>query len=197
MARQRPARLAAIAGIGVDRMGSIADAGGDFLRLENLDVDIPPHPAAIERTRQAASTDADNSYLPFIGQARLRDVAARHVSRLSGIDYSGTRNCVISAGGLSGILNVLLATIDVGDEVIVTDPTYAGLLNRVRLAGGIPRFVPFAFAPGGEWRLDHGALPAAIGPKTRAMLLMSPSMPSGGFFDAEDWRRVAALCVAH
>src|SRR5229473_6480625 len=115
--RTRPARLHHIAGIGVDRMGSIADAsGGDFLRLENLDVDIPPDPAAIERTRVAASADADNSYLPFVGQAHLRDVAARHVSRVSGVAYSGDRNCVISAGGLSGILNVLLATIEVADE---------------------------------------------------------------------------------
>src|SRR5947209_4688224 len=154
MARTRPARLHHIAGIGVDRMGSIADESGvDVLRLENLDVDIPPDPAAVERTRLAAGTDADNSYLPFVGQAHLRDVAARHVSRISGVAYSGRRNCVISAGGLSGILNVLLATIEIGDEVVVTDPTYAGLINRVRLAGGVPRFVPFAFHPGKEWKL--------------------------------------------
>ena len=80
MARTRPARMQHIAGIGVDRMGSIADAaGGDFLRLENLDVDIPPDAEAVERTRRAASRDADNSYLPFVGQAHLRDVAAAHV----------------------------------------------------------------------------------------------------------------------
>jgi N-succinyldiaminopimelate aminotransferase len=198
MARTRPARLHHIAGIGVDRMGAIADeAGGDVLRLENLDVDIPPDPAAIERTRIAAGTDADNSYLPFVGQAHLRDVAARHVSRISGVAYSGRRNCVISAGGLSGILNVLLATIEIGDEVVVTDPTYAGLINRVRLAGGVPRFVPFAFQPGKEWKLDRDALRAAIGAKTRAMLLMSPSMPTGGMLDAGDWALVAELCVKH
>lgn len=198
MARPRPARLHHIAGIGVDRMGSIADeAGGDFLRLENLDVDIPPDPEAVARTRLAAARDADNSYLPFVGQARLRDVAARHVSRMSGVAYSGTRNCVISAGGLSGILNVLLATIEIGDEVIVTDPTYAGLINRVRLAGGVPVVVPLAFQPGGEWTFDRDALRAAVTPKTRAMLLMSPSMPTGGVLDAGDWALVAALCVAH
>lgn len=198
MSLHRPERLRHIAGIGVDRMGALADASDkDFLRLENLDVDIPPDPEAVARTREAASLDADNSYLPFIGQARLREVAARHVSSVSGVDYSGERNCIISAGGLSGILNVLLATVDVGEEVIVTDPTYAGLINRVRLAGGVPKFVPFDFAPGAAWRLDQGALRRAIGPKTRAMLLMSPSMPSGGWFDREDWALVAELCVAH
>lgn len=198
MTRKRPSRLHHIAGIGVDRMGAIADISGkDFLRLENLDVDIPPDPEAVERTRKAAAHDDDNSYLPFIGQAHLRDVAARHVSELSGVPYSGERNCVISAGGLSGILNALLATIEVGDEVIVTDPTYAGLINRVRLAGGVPKFVPFTFTPGGEWRLDRDALRAAIGPKVTAMLLMSPSMPSGGCLDAGDWDLVARLCVAN
>jgi aspartate/methionine/tyrosine aminotransferase len=196
--RRRPARLQHVAGIGVDRMGSIADAaGGDFLRLENLDVDIPPDAAAVERTRAAAGTDADNSYLPFVGQPALRDAAAAHVSRLSGVPYSGERNCVISAGGLSGILNALLATIDTGDEVIVTDPTYAGLLNRIRLAGGVPRFVPFGFQPGAAWALDRAALRAAVTPRTRAMLLMSPSMPSGGMLDAGDWSLVAELCVRH
>ena len=105
--RHRPARLKHMVGIGVDRMGSIADASGaDFLRLENLDVDIPPDGDAVLRTQRAAGMDADNSYLPFVGQCRLRDIAARHVSQASGIAYSGERNCVISAGGLSGILNV-------------------------------------------------------------------------------------------
>jgi aspartate/methionine/tyrosine aminotransferase len=186
-----------IAGIGVDRMGSIADAvGRDMLRLENLDVDIPPDAEAVARTRAAAGLDDDNSYLPFIGQTRLRRVAAAHVAGLSGVSYT-ERNVVISAGGLSGILNVLLATVETGDEVIVTDPTYAGLLNRVRLAGGVPRFVPFGFTPGGAWRLDREALRRAVGPRTRAMLLMSPSMPSGGMLDAGDWALVAELCRAH
>ncbi len=148
MARHRPKRLEHIAGIGVDRMGARADAAGrDYLRLENLDVDIPPDPDAVARTRRAAAEDAANSYLPFVGQARLREVAAHHVSTLAGVPYDDARNCLITAGGLSGILNVLLATVDEGDEVIVTDPTYAGLLNRVRLAGGVPAFVPFTFAP--------------------------------------------------
>jgi aspartate/methionine/tyrosine aminotransferase len=196
MARRRPDRLKHIAGIGVDRMGSIADASGrDFLRLENLDVDIPPDPAAIDRTRAALAEDAANSYLPFVGQARLREAAARHVSALSGVPYSGERNCVIAAGGLSGILNVLLATVDVGDEVVLTDPTYAGLINRVRLAGGIPRFATFAFTPGAPWQLDHISLGTAVGARTRAMLLMSPSMPSGGYLDRADWELVAKLCV--
>lgn len=197
MTRQRPARLSGITGIGVDRMGAIADAADrDLLRLENLDTDILPDQEAVERTRRAAGEDPANSYLPFVGQTRLREVVARHVSQMTGVQYEAS-NCIISAGGLSGILNVLLATIEVGDEVILTDPTYIGLINRVGLAGGVPRLAPFRFTPGGKWRLDREALRASVTAKARAMLLMSPSMPSGACLDAEDWALVRDLCAEH
>ncbi|WP_323120266.1 pyridoxal phosphate-dependent aminotransferase [Burkholderia alba] len=197
MRHVRPARLQHIAGIGVDRMGSIADRSGrDVLRLENLDTDIPPDAEALARTRAAAGEDAANSYLPFVGQDRLRATVAAHVSAQTGVDWRAD-NVIVSAGGLSGILNTLLAVIEVGDEVILTDPTYAGLLNRVRLAGGTPVQVPFGFEAGAEWRLDRAAMAAACGEKTRAMLLMSPSMPSGAVLDEADWQFVSALCVRH
>jgi len=194
---RRPERMRDIVSIGVERMGDRADsARSGLLRLENLDVDIVPCAAAVERTKAAASNDADNSYLPFLGQHRLRQAAAEHVARAAGVPYDES-NCIIAPGGLAGILNVLLATTDVGDEVVVTDPTYAGLLNRIRLAGGVPKFVPFAFAPQDHWRLDQDALRAAVGPRTRAMLLMSPSMPTGGLLSESDWRLVSELCCAH
>jgi aspartate/methionine/tyrosine aminotransferase len=127
-----------------------------------------------------------------VGQRRLRDAVAAHVSRLSGVPYDGERNVVIAAGGLSGILNVLLATIEVGDEVILTDPTYIGLINRVRLAGGVPRLVPFV-AEGHRWALDREGLRRVVSPKTRAFLLMSPSMPSGAYLEQEDWEAIAEI----
>jgi N-succinyldiaminopimelate aminotransferase len=80
--------------------------------------------------------------------------------------------------------------------VILTDTTYAGLLNRVVVAGGVPKTVPFV-AVNGEWRLDHEALASAVTPKTRAMLLMSPSMPSGAYLDRSDWMRIAQLADQH
>jgi aspartate/methionine/tyrosine aminotransferase len=61
---------------------------------------------------------------------------------------------VVTAGGLRALFNVLLCTVDPGDEVIVTDPTYAGIVNRIRLAGGVPRFVPFLADENG-WRFDR------------------------------------------
>lgn len=179
-------------------MGNVADASDrDFLRLENLDVDLEPDPDALAYSKKALEQDDCNSYLPFLGKMSLRDAAAKHVSQSSGVEYSGERNCIISAGGLSGILNVLLATIEDGDEVIVTDPTYSGLINRIRLAGGVPKFAPFIFRPGQEWKLDRQALQSAVTSKTTAMLLMSPSMPSGGYFDKDDWGVISELCVSN
>lgn len=199
MAHSRPTRLQDITGIGVDRTAAIADAQPhrDYLRLENLDTDILPDLQALEETKAAITRDADNSYLPFAGKLRLRNAAAAHVSSVSGVSYSGERNCIISAGGLSGILNVLLATIDAGDEVFLTDPTYAGLINRVRLVGGVPRFVPLQFRAGEPWSLHRASLQASINSRTRAMLLMSPSMPTGAILDHDDWKLVAELCVKH
>ena len=193
---RRPARLAGMPGIGVDRMGNAADAMADptVLRLENLDTDIRPYGPALDATRRAVDDDAANSYLPFLGQDNLRRAAAAHVSGMSGVAYDWRTSCVISAGGLSGILNALLATVGPGDEVITTDPIYAGLLNRIRLAGAVPRLVPLIPGPEG-WRLDIDAFrAAAASPGVRAVLLMSPSMPTGAVLTRAEWEAVAEAC---
>ncbi|WP_433017842.1 aminotransferase class I/II-fold pyridoxal phosphate-dependent enzyme [Kribbella sp. CA-294648] len=112
-----------------------------MLRLENLDTDLRPPRIAIDRTLAAVQQDTANSYLPVPGTRSLRQAAAVHVGRLAGRGYDPDRECVITAGGLNGVLNALLATVEPGSEVVVCDPIYAGLVNRIRLAGGIPRFV--------------------------------------------------------
>ncbi|WP_417768565.1 pyridoxal phosphate-dependent aminotransferase [Stappia sp.] len=186
-------RLAHIPGIGVDRMGNAADAAGavEMLRLENLDTDIAPPQAAIEATLAAVRRDDANSYLPFLGIHDLRRAAARRVSATAGRDYDPESECIVSAGGLSGVLNVLLAVLEPGDEVVITDPAYAGLLNRIRLAGGVPRLVPLQVEDR-RWRLDLEALQAAVNGRTRAILTMSPSMPSGIVHTHEEWTAIAA-----
>ena len=83
----KASRLTHVPGIGVDRMGNLADAAKDpeILRLENLDTDIPPPPIAIEATRKALDVDANNSYLPFLGQDALRQAVTRRFSRINGL----------------------------------------------------------------------------------------------------------------
>ena len=170
--------------------------------MENLDVDVPPDPIVQTITSEAARNDDDNSYLPFIGQIGLRDTAAAHVSRMTGgtAQYNGQKNCVISAGGLSGIFNTLLATVEEGDGVVMTDPTYSGLINRVKLAGGVPVFAPLDFRPGGFWKFNPDTFRGRVENskvKVTTVLLMSPALPSGAYLEKDDWIAVADICQRH
>jgi N-succinyldiaminopimelate aminotransferase len=186
-------RLKDIPGIGVDQMGNAADAAHDpeILRLENMDTDIPPPPEALDATRAAVGRDDCNSYLPFTGQNDLRQAATEHVSRLSGVAYDWESQCVITAGGLSGILNTLLALLEPGDQVLLHDPIYAGLVNRVRLASGVPKFIPLEPTSGG-WAMDRSALQSAG--KARVVLMVNPSFPTGAHLTREDWESIAEYC---
>jgi len=191
-------RLRDIPGIGVDVVGDAADAAADpdILRLENLDTDLRPPRVALEVTRAAIDDDAANSYLPFQGHLALREAAAAHVGRLAGRAYDPVTGCISVAGGLNGILNALLATVEPGQEVVLCDPVYAGLVNRVRLAGGVPRFVPAM--PGADgWTVDPERLAAAVGPGTAAVLMMGPSMPTGLVLDERHWSALAGVLQRH
>jgi len=196
-------RLANIPGFSIDRVAAAAGNDPEILRMENLDTDIPPPQAAIEATRHAVTRDDANSYLPFIGTRELRTVVAHHLQKLSNQQYDPDTEVVITCGATEGMLDVLLATTDPGDEVILSDPTYAGMINRVRLAGAIPRLVPFVTSPlvstrGNVcWRLDVGALRKAVTDRTRALFIMSPSMPSGAVLNHEEWNAIAEICQTH
>ena len=188
-------RLKHITRIGVEQMGDLTNSLNDpsVLRLENLDTNILPPADAVEFSRNAVSDDNANSYLPFLGLDSLRQAATALVGRQSGQTYDWKTESLISAGGLSGILNVLLATLEPGDEVLMTDPTYVGLINRVRLAGGVPRYVPLVPTDEG-WRLDLQALGDITPENIRVALLMSPSMPTGAVFDTDEWDALADFC---
>src|SRR5215208_6222992 len=193
---KRARRIAEVRGFGIDRAARAADATtGDWpvLRMENLDTDLPLPPEAVPETIAALERPASNSWLPFTGDLDLRAAIADFTAERTGHRYDPEREIVITAGGMEGLLNALLCTVDPGDEVIVTDPTYAGIVNRIRLAGGTPRFVPFLAEEDG-WRFDRGRLDDLFGPNTTGFLLMSPSMPSGGYLDEDDWLAVCDLC---
>ena len=188
-------RLKHITPIGVEQMGALADSLSDpeVLRLENLDTDLRPPQSAIRFTQQAVLNDDANSYLPFFGLESIRKAATQLVANQSGQAYDWKTESLISAGGLSGILNVLLATLNEGDEVLMTDPTYVGLINRVRLAGGIPRFVRYIPQVSG-WRFDFEKLHSINPQRIKLALMMSPSMPSGAVLNQEEWQAIADFC---
>jgi len=188
-------RLEHITKIGVEVMGDLADKLSDpkVLRLENLDTDLRPPQSAVDFTKRAVDDDEANSYLPFFGLNPLRKAATALVERQSGQTYNWETECVIGAGGMSSILNVLLATLEPGDEVLLTDPIYVGLINRVRLAGGIPKFVPLIPSPEG-WRLDMEALEKIAPEPVKVSLLMSPAMPTGCVFTKDEWDALTNFC---
>src|SRR5262249_62247777 len=144
---------------------------------EHLDRAPPPPPEAVSVPAENLAEPKSNSWLPFTGDLDLRAAISDFLVTRTGHHFDPEREVVITSGGMEGLLDVVLAVIDPGDEVIVTDPTYAGIVNRVHLAGGVPRFAPFRPVDG-EWRLDRDSLAAAIGPRTRAVLLLQPPAPA-------------------
>src|SRR6266511_4059575 len=167
-------RLEHIPGFNIDRVAAAAGDDPEVLRLENLDTDIPPPDAALQATRAAIGQDDANSWLPFTGRDDLKDAVAAYVERRGSPRYDGRREIVITSGEGDAMLDALFCLTDPGDEVILTDPTYAGMLNRVRLVAAVPRLVPLHVADG-QWRLDLDALPAAVTQRTRVVFLNNAS----------------------
>ena len=178
------ARLTEITGIGLDSVAAAAGEDAAVLRLENLDTDISVPEIALAETQRSISDDLNNSWLPLTGRMELRSAVAARLNSQTGIDYDPNTQVVITCGGMEGLLDTLLAVVDPGNEVILTDPTYAGMINRTRLAGGVPVFVQFR-SSGNEWRLDLDRLADAVTPKTRSLFVMNPSMPSGAVLNKE------------
>jgi aspartate/methionine/tyrosine aminotransferase len=186
-------RLDDIPGFNIDRVAAAAGDDPEVLRLENLDTDVPPPPEAVEATRAAAGEDDANSWLPFTGRDDLKEAVAAYVERRGGPRYDGRREIVITCGEGDAMLDALFCLTDPGDEVVLTDPTYAGMLNRVRLVGAVPRLVPLVVRDG-DWRLDLDALAAAAGARTRVVFVNNASFPSGWVATAEEWDAIATLC---
>jgi aspartate/methionine/tyrosine aminotransferase len=192
-------RLGQVHGFGIDRTALAADdlrSDWPVLRMENLDTDLPLPPEAIPETIAGLERPASNSWLPFTGDMDLRQAIADFTAERTGRRYDPAREIVVTSGGTSAILDVLLATVDPGDEVLLTDPTYAGFVNRVHLAGGVPRVVPYRVQDG-EWRLDLDAFAEAVAARPAIALIMSPSMPSGAVLTDSDWDAVCAALIEH
>lgn len=184
-----------IPGFSIDKVAAAAGTDPKVLRMENLDTDLAPPHAAIEATKAILGVDDFNSYLPFTGQTSLREAVANKLHKQTGKAYS-PEQVIITCGGTEAMLNALLATVNPGEEVILTDPTYAGMIGRVKLVRAVPRLVPWV-PVNGEWRLDLEALQKAVNKKTRAVFLMNPSMPSGAVMTLAEWQAVAKICRKH
>lgn len=186
-------RLDRIPGFSIDRVAAAAGTDPDILRMENLDTDIPPPSEALEATRAAIDDDEANSWLPFTGRDDVKEAVAAYVERCGGPRYEGRGAVVITGGEGEAMLDALFCLTDPGDEVIVTDPTYAGMINRVRLVGAVPRLVPLRVQDG-EWRLDLDALTTVVSDRTRVIFINNASFPSGWVASQDEWDAIATVC---
>lgn len=186
-------RLDQIPGFNIDRVAAAAGDDPDVLRMENLDTDLRPPAEAVAATHAAIDTYDGNSWLPFTGRDDLKEAAAAFIERRGGARYDGKREIVITSGEGPAMVDALFCVTDPGDEVILTDPTYAGMINRVRLVGAVPRLAPLVVADG-AWRLDLDALAAAVTDATRVVFVHSASFPTGWVPSDEEWEAICALC---
>ncbi len=157
-------------------MADLADQKPNAIRLENADAYLPPPAEAMQATRDAIGVDRYNSYLPLHGLAELRHaIAARYEADL-GLHYDPEGEVLVTCGAGEAMLDVLLCYVNAGDKVLLTNPTYNGMAQRVRLAEGVQMFTDLVEEQG--WHLNLLALPAqARGCKV--LFFMSPVMPTG------------------
>ena len=188
-------RLKAIPGFGIDRMADLADGLGDVIRMENADTNLSPPAHVIAATSDALTQDRYNSYLPFTGLSELKEAVADRYRADTGLDYDPRAEILITCGATEAMLDALLALVNPGDEVLLADPTYAGMIYRVRLAGGVPVFMPFVEEDG--WRLAVERLPEVISARTKLIFIMSPNMPTGAVYTEAELRALAELAAKH
>ncbi|HEX2202869.1 MAG TPA: aminotransferase class I/II-fold pyridoxal phosphate-dependent enzyme [Longimicrobium sp.] len=162
-------------------------------RAIDMALGVPEHaPAPGAREAAMAAIEAeDHQYADPRGTQTLRRAVAEHASVWLGVEADPETEVTVTGGATEGLFSALYALIDPGDEVIVFEPFYENHVSTIRLAGGVPRFVRMR---GRDWAFDPAELEAAFGPRTRAVLVSSPSNPTGKVFTREEMEQVGALC---
>jgi aspartate/methionine/tyrosine aminotransferase len=171
-------------------MANLADRRRGAYRLENADSDLVPPHHVISATREAVGVDRYNSYLPLHGLPELRKAISRRLRIDNGLRYDPESEVVVTSGAGEAMLSTLLAFINPGDRVLLTNPTYSGMAQRVRLADGLQSFTNLVEKDG--WHLDLDHLEAAA-KGCKVFFFMSPSMPTGVVFTLEETKVIAEL----
>lgn len=154
------------------------------------DFDTPAH---IQEAASAAMRQGAGKYTAIAGLPELRAAAAAELSAVHGLALKG-ENILVSTGAKHSIYNLLMALLDDGDEVIVPTPCWPSHVELVRIAGGVAVLAEQRSEDG--FRLDPQLLARLITPRTRAILLNSPSNPTGAVYDAENLAALAAVIRA-
>jgi N-succinyldiaminopimelate aminotransferase len=149
-------------------------------------------PDFVKRAAVEAVEAGHNQYAPMPGLPALQRAVADHQKRFYGMEHDPAEEITIHAGATEALCSTLGALLDRGDEAIVFEPFYDAYRPGIALALAKAKVVPLA-PP--EFRLDPAALAAAVGPKTRLVVLNSPGNPAGRVFSREELAALAAVCV--
>jgi methionine aminotransferase len=144
--------------------------------------DFPCDPRLTELVGDAMR-EGLNQYPPMPGVAPLREAVAAKIEALYGRRYNPATEITVTAGATQAILAIILAIVHPGDEVIVLEPCYDSYVPNIELAGG--RVVRVPLTPG-TFRPDFDRIRAAIGTRTRAILINTPHNPSGMVWTREE-----------
>jgi aspartate/methionine/tyrosine aminotransferase len=174
-----------------DRVSALARESGAI----NLGQGFPEseHAPELLAAAQRALAERSNQYPPMRGLADLREAIAAFYRREQGLDFDPAQ-VVVTSGATEALAAAFFALLAPGDEAILLQPFYDAYWPLVTRAGATPRIV--SLKPPG-WTIPFERLEAAIGPKTRAIVLNTPNNPTGTLIGRADLERLGALCEAH
>jgi aspartate/methionine/tyrosine aminotransferase len=163
--------------------------GEDIIHLEVGEPDFAT-PELVKEAAIKAIQEDDTHYTHSLGKITLREEIARYYWRKYGVEIS-PEQIIVTSGTSPGMLMVFSVLLERGEEVILPDPYYACYPNFIRYVDGQPIFVPVNEEDGFKYRPDD--IKKHLSPRTRGILVNSPSNPTGVVFSAEDLKAVADL----
>jgi aminotransferase len=134
-------------------------------------------------------------YAPPPGLNQLKRLLAERLQRDKGVTADPGHEIMVTAGAMQGLMMIWLTILNAGDEVLVTSPGFSSHYEQIGLAGGVAVGVPLVEQEG--WRIDIEAYRQAITPRTKALIIVNPSNPTGTFFPEADLRALDELALEH
>ncbi len=188
-----------VSGIAVSAIKEMAIRAAKIEDVASLTWGLPSFetpPAIRQAVARLLESDPDiGKYTLPDGLPAFRRAAAEAHRAATGLEVDPDRNVTITAGNMQGLNALFHVLINPGDEIIVTDPGFASHFQQIRLCGGTPVYWRLGEAHG--WRLDPEALPGLITDRTKAIVLVSPSNPTGTIFPEDELRRVGEIARRH
>jgi aspartate aminotransferase len=189
LSRVSPSQTIAIS----SKARALKAAGRDIISLSAGEPDFDT-PENVKQAAIRAIEAGDTKYTDVSGTPALRRAIAAKFKRDSGIEYA-PEEIIVSTGGKQVIYNAMVATLNVGDEVIIPSPCWVSYPDIVALADGTPVIIPCGQNHGFKLRAED--LEAAITPRTKWFLLNSPCNPTGAAYSAEDLRPICDVLLRH